>query len=72
MVAPASRFKSIKPGTQATVTPELKDVGAMSARVTQVDAVIDAASNTFRVRLELPNPGGTIPSGLRCRIAFSS
>ena len=50
VVAPASRFNSIKPGSQATVTQQLKDVGAMSALLTQVDAVIDAASNTFRVR----------------------
>jgi RND family efflux transporter MFP subunit len=71
VVAPASRFNSIKPGSLATVTPDLKDTGAMSARVTQVDGVIDAASNTFRVRLELPNPRGAIPSGLRCKIAFS-
>jgi cobalt-zinc-cadmium efflux system membrane fusion protein len=71
VVAPASRFNSIKPGTLATVTPELKDVGAMNAHVIQVDAVIDAASNTFRVRLEMPNPRGEIPSGLRCKIAFS-
>ncbi len=72
VVAPASRFNSIKPGTAATVTPELKNTGAMSARVTQVDAVIDAASNTFRVRLEMPNPHGAVPSGLRCKIAFSN
>jgi cobalt-zinc-cadmium efflux system membrane fusion protein len=72
VVAPATRFNSIKIGTLATVTPELKDVGAMNAHVIQVDAVIDAASNTFRVRLEMPNPRGEIPSGLRCKIAFSN
>jgi cobalt-zinc-cadmium efflux system membrane fusion protein len=30
--------------------------------------VIDAATNTFRVRLELPNPGGVLPAGLRCKV----
>jgi len=40
------------------------------AKVVLVDPVIDAASNTFRVRLELPNPGYGIPSGLRCKIVF--
>ena len=34
---------------------------------TPVDRVIDAASNTFRVRAELPNANSAIPSGLRCR-----
>jgi multidrug efflux pump subunit AcrA (membrane-fusion protein) len=33
-----------------------------------VDRVIDAATNTFRVRLELPNPGGVLPAGLRCKV----
>jgi hypothetical protein len=31
-----------------------------------IDRVIDAASNTFRIRLSLPNPGNKIPAGLRC------
>jgi len=32
--------------------------------------VIDAASGTFGVRLELPNPSQDIPSGLHCRVRF--
>mgnify|MGYP000703449220 CR=1 FL=1 len=31
---------------------------------------VDAASNTFRVRLTLPNPNLQLPAGLRCRITF--
>jgi len=34
--------------------------------------VIDAASGTFTVRLELPNPDQKIPSGLRCKVSFLS
>lgn len=70
VVAPAARFGQIKVGTVARVTPELPDAAEASARVSRVDAVVDAASNTFRIRLELPNPGGGIPSGLRCQVAF--
>jgi hypothetical protein len=36
--------------------------------VTQVDGVIDAASNTFRMRLLLPNADGAVPAGARCRV----
>jgi cobalt-zinc-cadmium efflux system membrane fusion protein len=36
--------------------------------VTQIDRVLDPASNTFRVRLALPNPGHRLPAGLRCRV----
>ncbi len=70
VVVAARRFSDIKPGLEAVVTPELGGLTGLPARVTTVDAVIDAASNTFRVRLELPNPGNAIPSGLRCRIDF--
>ena len=35
-----------------------------------IDRVIDAASGTFSVFLELPNPEHTIPGGLRCRVRF--
>jgi multidrug efflux pump subunit AcrA (membrane-fusion protein) len=39
-------------------------------RVAVVDRVVDAASSTFRVRLELPNPQHRIPAGLKCKVTF--
>ena len=39
----------------------------MLATVSHVDRVLDAASNSFRVRLTLPNPGHRLPAGLRCK-----
>ncbi len=42
-------------------------MGALSATVSHVDRVLDAASNSFRVRLSLPNPGYALPAGLRCK-----
>jgi RND family efflux transporter MFP subunit len=71
VVAPANRFNSIRIGQQANVLPELSGLKEATARVVLVDPVIDAASNTFRVRLELPNPGNAIPSGLRCKVVFN-
>ena len=38
------------------------------AQVSIVDKVVDPASNTFRVRLEMPNPLNDIPAGLRCKV----
>jgi hypothetical protein len=35
-----------------------------------IDPVIDAASNTFGVRLILPNPGNRIPAGVRCAMTW--
>lgn len=70
VMVPAAEFGKIKPGMTATVTPELPDVPAVEARVSLVDKLIDGASNTFRVRLILPNPDHAIPAGLRCKLAF--
>jgi cobalt-zinc-cadmium efflux system membrane fusion protein len=70
VVVPASRFGSIRKGASAGVQPEVPGLAVRPAVVTQVDRVIDAASNTFRVRLALPNEDGGVPAGARCRIDF--
>lgn len=71
LVVPVSLYKSVRPGGSANVVPELPGAAAVTARVTMVDKVIDAASNTFRVHLELPNPDGALPAGLRCKAEFN-
>jgi multidrug efflux pump subunit AcrA (membrane-fusion protein) len=38
----------------------------VKVKVDAIDPVIDASSDTFRVRLVLPNPGNAIPAGVRC------
>ena len=67
-IAPAALYGTIQPGQTGLVTPQLKQFGTLTATVALVDKVVDAASNSFRVRLTLPNPGQTIPSGLRCSV----
>ena len=68
VLVPAAAFGQIEPGRSATVVPELFNRSTHVAVVKTVDRLIDAASNTFRVRLELPNPSGALPAGLRCKI----
>lgn len=70
VMVPAASFGKIQTGMTATVTPELPDMAPMEARVNLVDKLIDGASNTFRVRLELPNADHAIPAGPRCKVAF--
>jgi membrane fusion protein, heavy metal efflux system len=72
VVVSASRFGSIRKGSLATLTPDLQGSTPVNVKVSRVDAVIDAASNTFRVRLTVPNPGEQIPSGLRCQVSFDA
>ncbi|MDD2990285.1 MAG: efflux RND transporter periplasmic adaptor subunit [Zoogloea sp.] len=71
VIVPAARFGSIRAGDLASVAPDLPNTPPQEAAVTLVDKVVDAASNTFRVRLHLPNPNNRLPAGLRCRITFA-
>ena len=43
-----------------------------AATVTMVDPVVDFASNTYRVKVTLPNPGGKFQAGLRATVDLSS
>jgi RND family efflux transporter MFP subunit len=70
VVVPAALFGKIARGGSASVQPQLPETEARSARVTLVDKLIDAPSNTFRVQLQLPNPKLAIPAGLRCQADF--
>jgi len=70
VIVPAQLFGRIGPGMTATIVPELPRYGEQIATVTIVDKVIDAASSTFGVRLELPNAEQQMPSGLRCLVQF--
>jgi membrane fusion protein (multidrug efflux system) len=58
----------IKVGMDAMVVPEAPLGGQYVAKIKIVDSVIDAASGTFGVRLELPNPGNRLPAGLKCKV----
>ena len=68
LLVPASRFGHYAPGDRLQLQPELAGVKPVAAEVTHVDRVIDAASNTFRVRLSLPNPQQRLPAGARCTV----
>jgi cobalt-zinc-cadmium efflux system membrane fusion protein len=67
LMVPTSQYGSLAAGDQVVVHPELPGVEAVTATVRTVDTVLDAASNSFRVRLTLPNPNYRLPAGLRCK-----
>jgi multidrug efflux pump subunit AcrA (membrane-fusion protein) len=68
LVMPAARWGSVDRGDVVTLLPDLPGGGKLMAKVTHVDKTLDAASNTFRVRLALPNPDYKVPAGARCRV----
>jgi RND family efflux transporter MFP subunit len=71
VVLPVSAYGAVKPGARALVMPEAPIGGEYRATVTIVDKVVDAASGTFGVRLELPNRNRSIPPGIKCKVRFS-
>ena len=67
LMVPTAHYGTLSPGDQVAIRPELPNTAAVIATVRHVDRVLDAASNTFRVRLSLPNAGNRLPAGLRCK-----
>ena len=70
VILPVEVLGSIRVGTRAKVRPEAPVGGEYVARVKIVDRVVDAASGTFGVRLELPNSHYRLPAGLKCTVLF--
>ena len=70
VILPVKMYLSIRVGTRAVVRPEAPLGGQYAVEVKVVDKVVDAASGTFGVRLELPNPKYQLPAGLKCKVIF--
>jgi RND family efflux transporter MFP subunit len=70
VILPAAMFGSVQLGMQGVVVPEHPGDKVHAAVVTIVDRVVDSASGTFGVQLELPNPDHAIAGGLHCRVSF--
>lgn len=70
VIVPVGLYQKIKPGMRADIQPEKPMDGHFAATISAVDKVIDAASGTFQVRMDLPNPNGALPGGLKCRAAL--
>ena len=70
VVLPATAYAAVRQGMAVNVIPEVPGATPRKATVTLVDRVIDGASNTFRVRMELPNADFSLPAGLRCKADF--
>lgn len=72
IMLPIAQFSQIKPGMTAEIISEAPFNGRHTGRVTVVDRLIDAASGTFGLFVELPNPRHEIPSGIKCHAEFQA
>ena len=70
VILPDDMYGLINVGTQGEVTPHIRNGEKRVISVVVVDKVIDAASNTFGVRLEFENTDHATPGGIRCDINF--
>ena len=70
VIAPAKLFGSVRVGMPGKVNLAPFFPGSYQARVVVVDKVIDAASGTMGVRLQLPNPDNKIPAGIKCGVVL--
>lgn len=68
LLLPSHYFGSISKKQELLVKPELKGFESRRAVVTIVDPLIDPASGTFRVRLDMKNPALKLPAGMRCSV----
>jgi len=72
VILPVDYLGTVESGMSATITLDLPgfENESFEARVRRIDAVADAASATYGVRLTLANPDYKIPSGVRCQVDF--
>jgi RND family efflux transporter MFP subunit len=70
VLLPAKAYGKVKLATQVDVKPEIPAGTQYRATVKVVDRVLDTASGTFGVRLELPNPQRNLVAGIRCTATF--
>jgi RND family efflux transporter MFP subunit len=70
VILPIQMYGQVKAGTSVEIVPDPPIGGKYAATIQVVDKVIDAASATFAVRVELPNTTYALPAGIRCKATF--
>lgn len=70
VLLPADAYGKVARGMVVEVIPEIPADTRHRATIKVIDRVLDAASGTFGVRLELPNPRHQVPAGIRCKANF--
>lgn len=70
VILPMSAFGKATTGMRVGVNPELPVGGHYTGSVNIIDRVVDPASGTFGVFLEVPNPKLEVPAGVKCKADF--
>jgi len=67
---PVTSYGKIKRGMDVLIAPEIPAGAHYTAKVKVIDRLVDTASGTFGVRMELDNPQHRLPAGIRCKAEF--
>lgn len=70
VLMPAETYRSVSEDAVITIS-DMSGAVSVQARLLAKDAVIDAASRTYRLSVEVDNADGRFISGTRCHIRFS-
>ncbi len=70
-ILPSEWFGRTAIGELAEIVPEAPLDAPREAEVVIIDRVLDGASGTFAVELDLANAERDLPAGLRCQVRFS-
>ena len=70
-ILPAEAYSAVKPGQRVAIRANVPVKLNTQGVVKVVDKMLDVASGTFGVRLEVANPGLEIPAGIHCKAEFS-
>lgn len=67
---PIDLLNQLDRGMRSQIATEHNPEADLTAVVSAIDHVVDAASGFFGIRLELPNPDNAIRAGLECKVQF--
>jgi RND family efflux transporter MFP subunit len=70
VVLPAEYYGRLQRGNEVTLFTNREE--GFSGKIKIIDPIIDAASNTFAVTVELDNNNLELAAGLRCRVSFAN
>lgn len=68
---PVEVYGRVTRGMDVLIAPEIPAGARYTAKVTVIDRLVDSASGTFGVRMELRNPKHRLPAGIRCKVEFA-
>ena len=71
LVLSAQRYRSVSVGMSTIVRFSAPVESERAGVIDAIDPIIDAASDTFRVRMIVENPDNQIPAGVRCSVRLA-